>query len=466
MKPPSVPFTSRGRSFVVFLRKRDVNNPAAPYYFRVDGRPLSTKQTTAEAAIREAKARLELRAQAPGDYAVALETLKARAGVTVGQLVQAWVAAGHPHANGQRRTLAQSDRQDDALRLALPWWADKPVAAVSGPTLSEYSRARRANVGRAGFTGQRAVDLELTALCACFAWAVATGQAQKNPFLNRPRFHDSSQVVHCSAHMPATDETLHSILRALLGSPHAGQVCAGASLAFAALTGLRCGEPGFLRWDATWQNGRPQPGLRYTTQADGNGPRELLAVRREKNGINPAVTVHPALRDFLAAWEAYSRPRWSSAWYFPDPEDPEQPFVRVRDKRKRLSSPLRMAASALGLPECTPHAFRAFYVRVRRSQGADDARIALELGQGSGPGLVVRIYGESHGIHGDGRFDWLPAAPAAPAWALLASAGQGAPIPLDTHLETLGDCPRVSNIQPALSGQNQANTLQPNMKSA
>ncbi len=460
MKPPSVPFTSRGRSFVVFLRKRDVNNPAAPYYFRVDGRPLSTKQTTAEAAIREAKARLELRAQAPGDYAVALETLKARAGVTVGQLVQAWVAAGHPHPNGQPRTPAQRDLQDEALSGALPWWGDKPAVTITGPTLSEYSRARRAEASRAGFTGQRSVDLELTALSSCFAWAVATGQAQKNPFHNRPRFHSSSQVVHCSAYMPASDETLHAILRALLGSPYGDQVCAGAQLAFAALTGLRSGEPGFLRWDATWANGRPQPGLRYTTQADGNGPRELLAVRRVKNGINHAVTVHPALRDFLAAWEAYSRPRWSSAWYFPDPEDPTQPFVRVRDKRKRLCNPLGMAASALGLPKCTPHAFRAFYVRVRRSQGADDARIALELGQGSGPGLVVRIYGESHGIHGDGRFDWLPAAPAEPAWTLLARTGTGAPIPLDTHLETLGYCPTVSNTEPALSGQNQAKALQ------
>ena len=62
---------------------------------------------------------------------------------------------------------------------------------------------------------------------------------------------------------------------------------------------------------------------------------------------------------------------------------------------------------------------RAYYVRVRRSQGIDDATIAVELGQGSGPGLVVRTYGERLAIlGGDGLYDWLPA-DGKPCWDRL-----------------------------------------------
>jgi hypothetical protein len=65
---------------------------------------------------------------------------------------------------------------------------------------------------------------------------------------------------------------------------------------------------------------------------------------------------------------------------------------------------------------------RAYYVRVRRSQGVDDASIAVELGQGSGAAMIVQNYGQRIAIlGGDGLHDWMPTDPQRIAWALLKS---------------------------------------------
>jgi len=62
---------------------------------------------------------------------------------------------------------------------------------------------------------------------------------------------------------------------------------------------------------------------------------------------------------------------------------------------------------------------RAFYVLVRRSWGIDDQVIAVELGQGSGAGLIATTYGDvpANWRNGDGpKLNWLPD-PAQYAWA-------------------------------------------------
>ncbi len=440
MRPTAVPFRHKGQSYTVYLRKRDIDrgNEAATYYFKIDNCPLSTKKLEPAAAVAEAIARLELRAQAPGDYSMALETIKARGGRTVGQLAELWKTAHYASPNGVPRTEPQRDRQAAALASSLPWWRDQIVVAITGPTLSEYADWRRMNC-RKGDTGNRAIDLELTTLSNLLAWATAKGHAKRNPFEKRPRFQPAEEVSHCHRAMCASDEELHAVTSLLITSPEVRYMVAGAQLLFSALTGLRPGEPGLLRWNATWADGRPQPGCRYQT-ADG---ATLMAVARLKGGINPALVIHPALAEFLAKWEAACRTRWpDSPWMFPDPAAPQLPYVEPEDKRTRLADALDAATDALKLPHRKPHSMRAYYVRVRRSQGTDDARIALELGQGSGPSIVVHTYGESHGIFGDGRFDWRPAAPVAGApipsnaWDLLTTAGPETITRLDASRDT------------------------------
>jgi integrase len=223
--------------------------------------------------------------------------------------------------------------------------------------------------------------------------------------------------------MPADADELHRILGLLISTPTPGgeglerqsQTVAGAQLCFQALTGLRSGEPGFLRWDARRKDSANEPGYRYTGRQ-----HEHLAVKRLKGGKNPAVEIHPALHAFLAAWTPYARATWpASPWMFPDPTDHSRPLIDPEDGRRRLNQALTRAATALGLPERHPHSMRAFYVRVRRSQGIRDAVIAEELGQGSGPRQIEQSYGAPDDCYDDGLHDWQPTAAVRPCWELL-----------------------------------------------
>lgn len=71
-----------------------------------------------------------------------------------------------------------------------------------------------------------------------------------------------------------------------------------------------------------------------------------------------------------------------------------------------------------------PHGFgRAYYVRVRRSMGVDDATIACELGQRTDGALIRSVYGHPKDPVGGMLHDWLPANPdgtaITPAWHRL-----------------------------------------------
>ena len=83
-----------------------------------------------------------------------------------------------------------------------------------------------------------------------------------------------------------------------------------------------------------------------------------------------------------------------------------------------LNRSLNIASTALGLPHYKPYAMRAYYVRVRRSQGEDDAMIAGELGQTTNGQLIRDVYGDPQDLMGGKLFDWLPE-DHAPAWDLL-----------------------------------------------
>jgi integrase len=374
-------------------------------------------------AIREAKARLRLVA---GSDTRTVESFLAhstrRAALTLDTLSREWVAAGMPRPNGARRTPIAQWRIQGFLGPSLRYWGNRAAEAIKPTDFAAFAAWKRSNAP-AGATGERAADLELVALSNLCAWAVAAGHITRNPFTERPRFRESAAVEHHADHAPTSDEDLHRVLGWLLHHEEPGRVVAGAQLMFCALTGLRPGEPGALqRRQATGME--EFPGATITLPAaDGASPAQVMVVHREKKGLNPAVSIHPALDSFLHSWRqwlAVNVP--TSAWLFPDPAHPSEPLVVVgNSNRSRLREHLNAAQAAVGLDDAgwTPHSMRAFYVSVRREQGALDATIASELGQSGGARLIEAIYGRRSQIRGLGRLDWLPAAPAVPCWQHL-----------------------------------------------
>ena len=435
-------FTHAGRTWTLFRhpatlqRHRrgeltDAELEHQPWYIRVliDGsrRPVNLRTHLVPDAIRQAKA--ALRERHKPSFTALLEAARVRQAVTLDSLVAEWVTLGCPHANGEPRTPAQRDRITTTLRIPLTWWGSRGASSVRPRDMHDYLAHRRSTC-RTGDTGERAVDLELAALSVCCQWAVATERLQANPFATRPRFRRAERVTSCHTYMPGSDDELHRLIGHLWSDPaDLVSMVAGGHLLCSALTGLRPGEPGFLlRRTVASAEGVRRPGAWYTIDQDGS-PVTKLAVSRLKHGQNLAVVVRPALREFLEAWEAWLDAHLPTCQHlFPDPNTAGQPLVPVGDSGRTgtLRHRLNAACSALGVGERHPHGMRAFYVRVRRAMGMDDATIASELGQSGGEGLIRRTYGDPQDVRGDRAFDWLPST-GEPCWKSLRAAPAAEP---------------------------------------
>ena len=381
-------------------------------------------------AERAAKDILKGQVAAPEQFTEFLRQKQAQRSLTLGTLAQEWLAKQCPfNALDQRRPAASAELKEKVTR-ALPWWTDKPVATITHKTLEDYA-AHRA-------PATRAVDLELAALSSLCKWAVLDSRIEKNPFAKRRRFRKSEDTAHCHEACPANDETLHQMLaqfwcpeqtqytlsarETAAGQPdprrqssHRHEVCqrviAGGWLAFCALTGLRPGEPKYLQrlpvLDKTPDNPKALPPGSIFPDRTG---QLRLKVQRLKRGQNPFITIHPALEQFLTAWRA---------WLAAHVPDAAVIFPLETEDQTYLNRCLNQASAALGLAHYKPHGFgRAYYVRVRRSQGADDATIAGELGQSTNGELIRSVYGDPDDLRGGSMFDWLPE-DTAPAWNLL-----------------------------------------------
>jgi hypothetical protein len=160
---------------------------------------------------------------------------------------------------------------------------------------------------------------------------------------------------------------------------------------------------------------------------DGDGLL-CMKVRRLKRGQNPFVTLHPAAESFLSAWGAWltkTQPDIRNLMNLADNDADatleETLFPLGTTDQTILNRALNRASAFLELKHFTPHGFgRAFYVKVRRSMGKDDAEIAGELGQNSNGELIRSVYGDPYDLRGGALFDWLPEHQA-PAWNLLDS---------------------------------------------
>lgn len=418
-----------------------------PWCLRYDpgtGERLFSLTSGDKEAIRAAKDILNGQQREPSTFAAFLTARDAKLGITIRQLAEEWFAAGLPFSKTKTRTPEAADTLRAATTRALNWWADVPAASVNKAMMDDFVVWRRANVARG--IGDRSADLELAALSCLGQWAAFTSRIPANPFAERERYQDSKAVRHCHEVMPESDEQMQRILTWFwsvrftpqeIGNrykPAAVELrtrLAGGWLAFTALTGLRPEEPQELFYAPTLTETplNPEKLLPGTVFPTRDGQTKMRIVRY-KRGQNPFVTLHAPARDFLACWQAWLAqqfPDLTTARLFPNPNDIAKPLCA--DDTSLLNEQLTEACRQVGITQhITPKGFgRAVYVRVRRSQGVDDATIAGELGQTTNGKLIRTTYGNPGDMIGGQLFDWLPEAKdengkpvAAPAaWQLL-----------------------------------------------
>jgi hypothetical protein len=392
-------------------------------------------------ALRRAKDILNGSVEQPEAFADFLAQRAARHGVTLGTLAQDWRAAGYPDENGRARKPASASRAAHELDTALKFWTDKR-AATAADHFNDFIAWRRSAVKKSKatalkrFTGDRAADLDLNVLSCLCSWAVFARKLEKNPFADRPTYHDPNAVVHCSDLMPESDEVVHRILTwffsgggASVPASRSRIIIAGAWLAWCNLTGLRPSEPYYLQRSAPLLEPphRPDtlaPGTIFPLRRATLSERAVLCMRvhRRKHGQNPYITLHPVAEQFLTLWSAWLDAHLST-------NNPQLfPGVCHLTTQKGVSTPdtaalsdlLAQACAAVKVPLCTPAGFgRAYYTRVRKSQGASNAVIAEELGQTTLGKLIRQVYGSASDQYAAHRYDWLPEAdgkPTDPAW--------------------------------------------------
>lgn len=370
-------------------------------------------------ALRAAKDILNGRTEHASQFAEFLAVRDAKRGLTLGALAAAWTKAGLPFSKTKARDIEAAGRLKATLARTLDYWANRAVNGITQHTMEDFVVWRRTHVRKgARFTGSRSADLELGALSCLCQWAVLTGQIEKNPFAVRPTYSETQK--HCHHSMPAGDDQLHQVLAHIISYGTMEAHTCAAWLAFTALTGLRPGEPAYLQ---RLPIARKFPDLRAALPGqlyrlpDGNW---RMKVHRTKHGQNPAVLIHPALRNFLRAWSHWLRQSGSTgASPVPAGAPPAVSLLFAGATEDRVRDLLDRACLELKLPPLKPHGFgRAYYVRVRRSQGMEDPTIGVELGQTTDGKLIRDTYGDPLDPVGGNLHDWL-ITPRKPAWNLL-----------------------------------------------
>jgi integrase len=178
--------------------------------------------------------------------------------------------------------------------------------------------------------------------------------------------------------MPGDANELHEIAK-LLFSCRTSEVL-GFQLLYTGYTGQRSCEILELRIKA----GPDEPGSLVE-----NG--KCLRVWRAKGQdiVNPFCTVHDGLEALLTAHKQWIAHRYPDAtWFFPGRGGDE-----LVDKAALAHALRRLREKGLIKRKITPHGARAWFVTVRRSHGAPDSQIALEIGHTSGGSTLSSVYG-------------------------------------------------------------------------
>ena len=407
-------------------------------------------------AIADAKDILNGRQNEPETFSKFVAALDAKRGLTVDALAKEWLELGLPDAKGRARAGKPAAALRAFTTAALRWWTGRRLNAVSRQTMNEFAAWRRQHTPRG--QGDSSTDHELTTLSNLCQWAVGAGKLDANPFAKREKYRLAEDINKCHLHMPDDDQQLHAILKWLWADPaNEVRIIAGAWLCFCTLSGLRPGEPATLQRVPPADKFPPNldaaaPGLSYPMP---DGTRRMK-VARLKRGQNPAIILHPVLTDFLnvwTAWLALHRPLASSLSAGGEGRG-EVALLFPLSNPDALNDQLDRACRALNLREMKPHGFgRAYYVRVRRSQGIDDAAIASELGQSTNGELIRSVYGAPKDPVGGQLHDWLPADAAGKsvpaAWHQLTPAGHvSGPVAPEPETDTKRDTDRDTSKFP------------------
>jgi site-specific recombinase XerD len=322
---------------------------------------------------------------------------------TVGEVIRNYQAAEYP----DKQLNARSDRtrKEEARHcvLLVKFWESIRVKRTSIVTCDQYRewRLKRLKQG----TGLRTIDRELTTLNNAFRLAYRKGLVARNPVVDRPKYQPTKNVEHCRQFMPGDANELHAIAK-LLFSFRTSEVL-GFQLLYTAYTGQRTCEILKLKIKAA----PDEPG---SMMEDG----KCLRVWRAKGQhiVNPFCSVHDGLEALIAAHKHWLTQRYpETTWFFPGRGGDD-----LVDKAALAHALRRFREKGLIKRKIIPHGARAFFVTVRRSHGAPDSQIALEIGHTSGGSTLSSVYGgvPPDWIRGGGpKMSWLPSGPL--AWSDL-----------------------------------------------
>ncbi|MGA2660236.1 MAG: hypothetical protein ABSH34_22285 [Verrucomicrobiota bacterium] len=368
------------------------------YYLRIqeDGQDtnLSLKTKKITQAVKARDARMAAKAAARLGIAAEPREVAKAASVTVRKVITTYQEAGYPGKGGVVRADGKHRAAEEGYcKTLLAYFdGDAPAADLVQDDLDQYHSWRIAHVTRGD--GHRTTDLELNTLNNAMRWAARKRLLKANPIASRERYRRSKDVQHCQDFAPSDIEEFHEVAGLLMSSRRSETL--GWQYLFEGMTGLRTEEILNLRMDA-----RPdEPG---GVTKDGGS----LCVRRAKKSTrdNRYVEVHAGLELALKAHKAWHRKRYPrSAWYFPGFEKPREGPVDKSaltkalgrlfansERNERISDPQKKFPALK--KKFTSHGARAFYVLVRRSQGATDPQIAYEINHVGGVATLERVYG-------------------------------------------------------------------------
>lgn len=342
---------------------------------------------------------------------------------TVGEVIKAYQAANYPDKQLNPRTDRTRKEEERHCALLLGFWSSVLVKRVTIVACDDYREWRLKKI-RQGI-GFRTIDRELNTLNNAFRYVYRKGLVPRNPLVDRPKYQSSRQVEHCRQFMPGDANELHQLAKLLFQS-RTSEVL-GFQLLFTAYTGQRTCEILKLKIDA----GPDEPGKLVE-----NGTYLRVWRAKGQDIVNPFCGVHPGLEALIAAHKQWIAKRYpGAAWFFPGRSGDQ-----VVDKAALAHALRRLKEKKLIKRRITPHGARAWFVTVRRSHGAPDSQIALEIGHNSGGSTLSNVYGgvPPDWIRGGGPgMSWLPSGE--PAWSdlllrLQRSGGAGGMLGLRTCL--------------------------------
>jgi hypothetical protein len=296
--------------------------------------------------------------------------------------------------------------ETDAVQTLSEFFKTTFVDELDEDLLDDYHEYRVEGV-KEGADGDRTTDLELNTLSKSLDWAVRKKKLKVNPIRHdRMRYYNKDNAKHCKDFAAETPEELHAVAGHLFSYPE-GEVLAWQFL-FQSNFGPRTEETLKLRRDG---KSITDPGFIVGD--------EMHVRRALKNTLNTTIYLHPQGKILMAAFDAWAEMRHpKSKVYFPSPIE----GTEVVAKGSMNAALRRLFEAGLTPRRLRGHGTRAYYVRVERSHGVQDATIAIRLNQVAGPETLQRCYGavDERWLNGHGpKLKYLPADPTKYAWVPL-----------------------------------------------